>query len=59
MGPIMPYGVAINDAIRRGDRAEMQHLLEEARKIHHEQGDLGKAIHDLESAVKKSGSNKS
>lgn len=53
MGPIMPYGAAINDAIRRGDRAEMQRLLDHARQLHQQQGDLGKAIQDLEAAVNK------
>lgn len=52
-GPIMPYGVAINDAIRKGDRTQMESLLAEARKLHEQQGDLGKAIRDLEAALQK------
>jgi uncharacterized protein YlxW (UPF0749 family) len=47
----MPYGVAINDAIKSGDRARMQQLLTEARQIHEQQGDLAKAIQELERAV--------
>ena len=48
---IMPYGVAISDAIKRGDKAEMQALLERARTTQGA-GDLTKAIQDLENAIK-------
>jgi|KBSMisStaDraftv2_1062788.scaffolds.fasta_scaffold32803_2 hypothetical protein len=53
-GPIMPYGAAINDAIKRQDKGEMQRLLDQARDLHQKQGDLGKAIQELEAALKKS-----
>ena len=52
-GPIMPYGAAINDAIKRQDRGEMQRLLTHAKDLHQKQGDLGKAIQELEAALKK------
>jgi len=52
-GPIMPYGAAINDAIKRQDKTEMKSLLTQARDLHQQQGDLGKAIADLEAALKK------
>lgn len=50
-GPIMPYGVAIHDAIKRGDRIEMQRLLSEAKSLQEQQGDLAKAIQELERAI--------
>lgn len=50
--PIRPlYGVTISDAISRGNPSELQSLLSEARQAHSQQGDLGKAISDLESAL--------
>jgi len=52
-GPIMPYGASINDAIKRQDRGEMQRLLTHAKDLHRQQGDLGKAIQELEAALKK------
>lgn len=53
-GPIhLLYGVTIQDAIKRGNKDEMQKLLEQARHTHKEQGDLGQAIKDLESALNK------
>lgn len=52
-GSIMPYGAAINDAIKRQDRGEMERLLTHAKDLHQKQGDLGKAIQELEAALKK------
>lgn len=52
-GSNMPYGAAINDAIKRQDKAEMQRLLTHSKDLHQKQGDLGKAISDLEAALKK------
>jgi len=53
-GPIRPlYGVVIHDCIKRGNHDEMKKLLDEARQAHQQQGDLGKAISDLESALGK------
>lgn len=47
------YGVTIQDAIKRGNKDELQQLLTQARQTHQQQGDLGQAIRDLESALKK------
>jgi len=52
-GPIMPYGAAINDAIKRQDKGAMKELLSHAKGLHQQQGDLGKAIQELEAALKK------
>jgi hypothetical protein len=50
-GSIMPYGAAIHDAIKRGDRTLMQSLLNDAKALHEKQGDLGQAIQELERAI--------
>ena len=47
------YGVPAHDAIRRGDKAEIQTLLTNARATHEAQGDLKQVIADLENALKK------
>lgn len=47
------YGVVIHDCIKRGNQDEMKKLLDEARQAHQQQGELGKAISDLESALGK------
>jgi hypothetical protein len=52
-GPIMPYGAAINDAIKRQDKSAMKELLTHAKDLHQKQGDLGKAIQELEAALEK------
>jgi len=49
------YGVPINDAIKRGNKAEMESLLDQARQTQKDQGDLKKAIAGLESALKAKG----
>ena len=46
------YGVPVADAIKRGNKAELQDLLTQARKTQKDQRDLGKAIKDLETAIK-------
>ena len=53
MSNIRPYGAPIRDAIKRGDRSEMQKLLEHAKQLHKEQGDLAKAVQELEAAIGK------
>jgi len=45
--------VVIHDCIKRGNQDEMKKLLDEARQAQQQQGDLGKAIKDLESALGK------
>jgi uncharacterized protein DUF1843 len=50
-GPVMYYGVIIHDAIKRGDKEEMRRVLADAKKAKEAQGDLGKAIQELESAL--------
>jgi hypothetical protein len=52
-GPVVFYGVVIHDAIKRGNKDELKKLLADAKKHHQEQGDLGKAIKELEDAVNK------
>ena len=52
--PFRPlYGVVIHDCIKRGNQDEIKKLLDEARQAQQQQGDLGKAIKDLESALAK------
>lgn len=50
-GQVMYYGVIIHDAIKRGDKAELQKLLADAKRTHEAQGDLAKAIQELEAAL--------
>lgn len=45
------YGVIIHDAIKRGNKEEMRQVLADAKKTHEAQGDLGKAIQELEAAL--------
>jgi hypothetical protein len=52
-GPVVYYGVVIHDTIKRGNKDEMRKLLADAKKHHQEQGDLGKAIQELEAALNK------
>ncbi|HEV7921349.1 MAG TPA: DUF1843 domain-containing protein [Thermoanaerobaculia bacterium] len=52
-GPVMFYGVVIHDSIKRGNHDEMRKLLADAKKHHQEQGDLAKAIQELEAAINK------
>ena len=54
-----PYGVAIYDAVERGDEPRLRRLLSTAQTLHDQQGDLGKAIRDGNAALKKIGSSKS
>ena len=46
------YGVPAHDAIKRKNRVEIEAILVQARQASKDQGDLGKAIADLEAAVK-------
>jgi hypothetical protein len=51
----LPYGVAIHDAIERGDSARLRSLIATAKATLEKQGDLGKAIRAGEAALKKYG----
>jgi len=46
------YGVPINDAIKRGNLGELKGLLVQAKATKKDQGDLAKAIKNLEAAIK-------
>lgn len=52
-GSMKFYGVIIHDCIKRGNKDEMRQLLADAKKHYDEEGDLGKAIKELEAAVNK------
>jgi Domain of unknown function (DUF1843) len=47
------YRVAVDDAIARGELAEIQALIKGAREVKEHYGDLDKLIGKLESAAKK------
>lgn len=50
-GPVVFYGVVIHDCIKRGNKDEMLKLLADAKAHLEAQGDLGKAIQELEAAI--------
>lgn len=52
-GPIMPYGAPINDAIKRGNKADMKRLLTSAKKTLKDNAGLEAAVAKLEAALKK------
>jgi Tfp pilus assembly ATPase PilU len=47
------YAPAIRDAIRRGDLQDMKSVLQQAKQMRREQGELDKAIERLETAIEK------
>jgi hypothetical protein len=51
--PRVFYLVAVNEAIQRGEHHEIQELLEGARAVKTQHGDLDKLIAKLEVAAKK------
>lgn len=51
MGVIMPYGVAIREALVSNDLAKMEAVAEQAKKTIKDQGDLGSALLDLLDAI--------
>ena len=55
MANIRPYGAPIRDAIKRGDRSAMESLLKQAKELHQHQGDLAKAVKELEAALSRKG----
>jgi uncharacterized protein DUF1843 len=50
-GPTHFYGVIVHDAIKRGNKEEIQKVLADVKKTHEAQGDLDKAIQELEAAL--------
>lgn len=51
MGVIMPYGVAIREAIASNDLTKMQAIAEQAKQTIKDQGDLGGALLELLDAI--------
>jgi hypothetical protein len=47
------YLVAVNDALQRGDHAQIQELLKGAKEVKAQHGDLDSLITKLEAAAKK------
>ena len=50
--PMPMYGAPVYDAVKRGNKVELEALLAHARATQQDQGDLGQAIEDLAAAVK-------
>jgi len=50
---VILYGAAIHNAIKTGDKRTMVAVLKHAKKVYREQGDLKKAIKELERAIEK------
>lgn len=51
MGVMMPYGVAIREALASNDLAKMQAIAEQAKQTIKEQGDLAAALLELQEAI--------
>lgn len=51
MGIMMPYGVAVREAIASNDLAKMESIAEQAKQIVKEQGDLSVALLELQEAI--------
>jgi hypothetical protein len=51
--PVPPYGVAIHNAIARGDLAQMKRVAEEAEKYLRETGDIRSALTQLKIEIAK------
>ena len=51
--PAIFFGGVIYDAIKRGNKDEMQKLLADAKKLYAHQEEFAKAIQALEDALKK------
>ena len=52
MGVMMPYGVAIREAIASNDLAKMEAIAEQAKQTIKQQGDLTVAYLELIEAIK-------
>lgn len=51
MGVMMPYGVAIREAIASNDLAKMEAVAEQAKQTVKDQGDLSAALLELLEAI--------
>jgi len=51
MGIMMPYGVAVREAIASNDLAKMESIAEQAKQVVKEQGDLSVALLELQEAI--------
>ncbi len=53
MGVIMPYGVAIREAIASNDLSQMKAVKEQSGEFVKEQGDIEAALIELHEAIQK------
>lgn len=51
MGIMMPYGVAVREAIASNDLAKMESIAEQAKQVIKDQGDLSAALLELQEAI--------
>lgn len=51
MGIMMPYGVAVREAIASNDLAKMESIAEQAKQLVKDQGDLSAALLELLEAI--------
>ncbi|MDR6762410.1 MULTISPECIES: DUF1843 domain-containing protein [unclassified Flavobacterium] len=51
MGIMMPYGVAVREAIASNDLAKMEAIAEQAKQVIKDQGDLSAALLELLEAI--------
>ncbi|WP_343695662.1 DUF1843 domain-containing protein [Flavobacterium sp.] len=51
MGIMMPYGVAVREAIASNDLAKMEAVAEQAKQVIKDQGDLSSALLELLEAI--------
>jgi uncharacterized protein DUF1843 len=52
-GPVPPYGVAIHNAIAKGDVVQMKQLVKEAEEYLHKAGELSASLEMLKIAIAK------
>ncbi|SEO53604.1 protein of unknown function [Flavobacterium sp. CF108] len=51
MGIMMPYGVAVREAIASNDLAKMEAIAEQVKQVIKDQGDLSAALLELLEAI--------